>query len=105
MDRYKEQYLLELLDGIKRLIITDSVLRERRLYGYKESHSKDGEPYARRLVDVMYDDINNRLLTALMINLGYRIPKDIYSLTEYGDLIEWLGSDSDASKDRKWEDE
>lgn len=104
MQSREEKFLLDLLDETKRLIVAKEVMKERRLSNYKEPHSKDGAPFARRATDIVYGEINNNLLTALMVNLGYRIPKKIYSLRDFGDFCNWLGADCEDGN-QKWVDD
>ena len=51
--KQRRKILLDLLDETKRLIVAKEVMKERRLSNYKEPHSKDGAPFARRATDIV----------------------------------------------------
>lgn len=89
MNRKKEDYVLSLLDNVKRLVVARSVVDE------FDPCSETGES-----ID---EEILSTFLTCLMISLGYRIPDHIYSLPNYSEFIDWLGC-KEENGDQKWED-
>lgn len=103
MNECKETYLIKLLEETKRLIIAENVVKENRLNRFKEPTNES------RITDKtagyeLNEMIKNNLLTALMIEMGYRIPKIIYSLDDYSELCDFLGS-TEEDGGQRWLDE
>jgi hypothetical protein len=103
MNREKESFLLDLLEETKRMIIALNVVKEQRLQDYQERLTPDRQPYAGRAGNILCEGISARLLTALMVVIGYRIPNDLYSLNDYSQLCDWLGA-TEEDGEQRWED-
>jgi hypothetical protein len=99
----EEKYLLKLLDETKRLIVADNVVRENGFGRFKEPF-EDDKVHARTVGGELNEKIKDNLLTVLMVTMGYRVPKEIYSLPDYSELCDFLGSrDEDGSQ--RWIDD
>lgn len=101
LNNLEEQFLLETLKDTQRLVTALCVLNESSLRNYLPPQSVG---HAENASDVLHDKICSKLLTSLMVVLGYRIPKGGYSLRDYCDLCNWLGATEEDGKQR-WEDE
>lgn len=99
----KEDYLLDLLDEAKRLIVARNVVREQGIQRYQVPTGADNRHLASDAGDVLHDALAARLLTALMLVIGYRIPTGLYSLGDYVQLCDWLGAKEEDGGQR-WED-
>ena len=89
MKDLRKDYLLELLDEAKELIVAKNVSIK---HGLKLSAE-----YC-TVSNMIYD----RLLTALMVDFGYSMPKGLYSLKDKNDIFEWL--DGDSEKEKRYKD-
>jgi len=99
----KEKYLLDLLDEVKRLIVAESVILDKGLARYEERLKPENQAYAKSVKTVLHDEIRDSLFTALLIVMGYRLPRnELYYLNEYDDLCEWLGEKYEDGN-QKWE--
>ncbi len=89
MKDLKKDYLLELLDEAKELVVAKNVAIK---HGLKLSAE-----YC-----TASDMICDRLLTALMVEYGFSMPKGLYNLKYKDDIFEWL--DGDSEKEKRYKD-
>ena len=78
------EHQLDLLQAVSEMVIAEKVCREK----YHRFNEVDGKK--ERLITQINNDICDRLLTLLMVEMGYTMPKTLYSLWDYSELCGWL---------------
>ena len=99
----QEVYLLRLLDEVKRLIVAEAVVYKEGVSRYEQRLKPENQIYAKSVSNVIHDKILDSLFTALLVNMGYRLPQnELYCLPDYSALCDWLGSKEEDGA-QKWE--
>lgn len=100
----EEKYLIDLLDETKRLIVANYVVRENGFSRFKEPLKQENMVHVRTVGDELNEKVKDNLLTVLMVTMGYRVPNEIYSLNDYSELCDFLGS-TEEDGGQRWLDE
>ena len=97
----REQFLIDILEEAKRLIIARSVVLDHGLHRFKTPSTKEKAGYTPNIHSLLNTELENVFLTGLMICMGYRVPaEELYELNDYSELVEWLGEAGD--KNKRW---